>query len=61
MAIAKAEEYFGSGSQQYNSTGATKIVAEIGTKARLKCDISSLGIKMSPKNIRTIKVSRKWL
>ena len=58
MAIAKAEEYFGSGSQTYNSTGSTKVVAEIGTKAKLKCDISALGIKKSPKNIRNIKVSR---
>lgn len=59
MAIAKAEEYFGSGSQTYNSTGSTKVVAEIGTEAELKCDISSLGIKMSNKNIRNIKTS--WI
>ena len=56
MAIAKAEEYFGSGSQPYNSSGSMKVVAEIGTNAKLKCDISALGIKKSPKNIRNIKV-----
>ena len=58
MAIAKAEEYFGSGSQPYNSTSSTKVVAEIGARAKVKCDISALGIKKSPKNIRNIKVSR---